>query len=98
MDIVLIGHEGHQEVIGTMGQAPRSIALVETADDVDQLTYDDDANVAYITQTTLSMDETARRRHPAARAVPAAPPAQEGRHLLRDHEPAGRGQDARRAV
>ena len=58
MDIVLIGHEGHQEVIGTMGQAPRSIALVETADDVDQLQYDDDANVAYITQTTLSMDET----------------------------------------
>ncbi len=58
MDIVLIGHEGHQEVIGTMGQAPRSMALVETADDVDQLQYDDDANVAYITQTTLSMDET----------------------------------------
>ena len=58
MDIVLIGHEGHQEVIGTMGQAPRSIALVETAEDVDELAYDDDSNVAYITQTTLSMDET----------------------------------------
>ncbi len=58
MDIVLIGHEGHQEVIGTMGQAPNSIALVETAEDVDQLEYDDDSNVAYITQTTLSMDET----------------------------------------
>ena len=57
-DIVLIGHEGHQEVIGTMGQAPRSISLVETADDVDELEFDDDANVAYITQTTLSMDET----------------------------------------
>ena len=59
MDIVLIGHEGHQEVIGTMGQAPRSITLVETAEDVEQLDFDDDANVAYITQTTLSMDETA---------------------------------------
>ena len=58
MDIVLIGHEGHQEVVGTMGQAPSSIALVETADDVDQLDYDDESNVAYITQTTLSMDET----------------------------------------
>ncbi|GGI08929.1 4-hydroxy-3-methylbut-2-enyl diphosphate reductase [Egicoccus halophilus] len=58
MDIVLIGHEGHQEVVGTMGQAPRSIRLVETADDVDALDYADDANVAYITQTTLSMDET----------------------------------------
>jgi 4-hydroxy-3-methylbut-2-enyl diphosphate reductase len=58
MDIVLIGHEGHQEVVGTMGQAPRSINLVETADDVSGLDLDDDANVAYITQTTLSMDET----------------------------------------
>ncbi|MFA9429799.1 4-hydroxy-3-methylbut-2-enyl diphosphate reductase [Egicoccus sp. AB-alg2] len=58
MDIVLIGHEGHQEVVGTMGQAPRSIRLVETPDDVDALEYGDDANVAYITQTTLSMDET----------------------------------------
>jgi 4-hydroxy-3-methylbut-2-en-1-yl diphosphate reductase len=58
-DIVLIGHEGHQEVIGTMGQAPpRSISLVETPDDVDALALDDDAEVAYITQTTLSMDET----------------------------------------
>ena len=59
MDIVLIGHEGHQEVIGTMGQAPRSITLVETPDDVDHLSFEDDANVSYITQTTLSMDETA---------------------------------------
>lgn len=57
-DIVLIGHEGHQEVIGTMGQAPRSITLVETPDDVDGLALDPDADVAYITQTTLSMDET----------------------------------------
>jgi 4-hydroxy-3-methylbut-2-en-1-yl diphosphate reductase len=58
-DIVLIGHEGHQEVIGTMGQAPRSISLVETPDDVDRLELGEDADVAYITQTTLSMDETA---------------------------------------
>jgi 4-hydroxy-3-methylbut-2-en-1-yl diphosphate reductase len=58
-DIVLIGHEGHQEVIGTMGQAPRSINLVETPEDVDGLALGEDADVAYITQTTLSMDETA---------------------------------------
>jgi len=58
LDIVLIGHEGHQEVVGTMGQAPRSINLVETPDDVDRLPLAEDANVAYITQTTLSMDET----------------------------------------
>ena len=59
MDIVLIGHDGHQEVVGTMGQAPRSISLVEAPDDVDALELDADADVAYITQTTLSMDETA---------------------------------------
>jgi 4-hydroxy-3-methylbut-2-enyl diphosphate reductase len=57
-DIVLIGHEGHQEVIGTMGQAPSSISLVETAEDVTTLPLADDAEVAYIAQTTLSMDET----------------------------------------
>ena len=57
-DIVLIGHEGHQEVVGTMGQAPRSINLVETPEDVDQLPLAEDAHVSYITQTTLSMDET----------------------------------------
>jgi 4-hydroxy-3-methylbut-2-enyl diphosphate reductase len=57
-DIVLIGHEGHQEVVGTMGQAPRSINLVETPQDVERLPLADDAQVAYITQTTLSMDET----------------------------------------
>jgi 4-hydroxy-3-methylbut-2-enyl diphosphate reductase len=58
-DIVLIGHEGHQEVVGTMGQAPRSMNLVETPEDVDGLDLPPDAEVAYITQTTLSMDETA---------------------------------------
>lgn len=57
-DIVLIGHEGHQEVIGTMGQAPRSISLIETPDDVESLEGIDGDNVAYLTQTTLSMDET----------------------------------------
>jgi len=57
-DIVLIGHDGHQEVVGTMGQAPRSISLVETPDDVDSLGDVNPDNVAYLTQTTLSMDET----------------------------------------
>jgi 4-hydroxy-3-methylbut-2-en-1-yl diphosphate reductase len=58
LDIVLIGHDGHQEVIGTMGQAPRSTTLVETPEDVDHLDLDPDADIAYITQTTLSLDET----------------------------------------
>ncbi len=59
MDIVMIGHEGHQEVIGTTGQVPDRIRLVETPEDVDALDLDPDRPVTYITQTTLSMDETA---------------------------------------
>jgi len=57
--IVLVGHEGHQEVIGTMGQAPAAMTLVETPEDVARLDIDPGEEVAYITQTTLSMDETA---------------------------------------
>ena len=56
--IILIGHEGHQEVIGTMGQAPESINLVETPADVRALDLPDPDKVAYISQTTLSVDET----------------------------------------
>ena len=56
--IVLIGHEGHEEVEGTTGEAPDSIVLVETTDDVDALELDDPDHVAFITQTTLSVDET----------------------------------------
>ena len=58
--IVLIGHEGHDEVIGTMGEAPASITLVETPEDVARLAFADDAKIAYLTQTTLSVDEAAR--------------------------------------
>jgi 4-hydroxy-3-methylbut-2-enyl diphosphate reductase len=56
--IVLIGHDGHEEVEGTTGEAPDSIVLVETAGDVDRLEVADPDRVAYITQTTLSVDET----------------------------------------
>jgi len=55
--IVLIGHEGHDEVIGTMGEAPESITLVETVGDVDRLPFGPDDKVAYLTQTTLSVEE-----------------------------------------
>jgi len=56
--IFLIGHEGHDEVIGTMGEAPASITLVQTAEDVPNLpSYPLDAKLAYLTQTTLSVDE-----------------------------------------
>ena len=56
--IVLIGHSGHEEVEGTMGEAPEHIVLVETEDDVDALEIPDPDRVAYISQTTLSVDET----------------------------------------
>jgi len=55
--IVLIGHEGHDEVIGTMGEAPESITLVESPDDVDGLPFSKADRVAYLTQTTLSVSE-----------------------------------------
>jgi 4-hydroxy-3-methylbut-2-enyl diphosphate reductase len=58
--ILLIGHEGHDEVIGTMGEAPAAICLVETEQDVDQLNLPADAKVAYLTQTTLSVDDSHR--------------------------------------
>jgi 4-hydroxy-3-methylbut-2-enyl diphosphate reductase len=56
--IVLIGHAGHEEVEGTMGEAPEHIVLVETEDDVDRLAIPDPERVAYISQTTLSVEET----------------------------------------
>jgi 4-hydroxy-3-methylbut-2-enyl diphosphate reductase len=69
--IVLIGHAGHEEVEGTMGEVPEHIVLVETPEDVDRLHVPDPERVAYISQTTLSVDETAaviarlRERFPA---------------------------------
>jgi 4-hydroxy-3-methylbut-2-enyl diphosphate reductase len=55
---VLVGHEGHEEVEGTMGEAPDHIVLIETEEDVDRLEVADPERVAYISQTTLSVDET----------------------------------------
>lgn len=58
--IVLIGHAGHPEVVGTLGQLPDgAITLIETVEDVAKLDSDDETPLAYITQTTLSVDETA---------------------------------------
>jgi 4-hydroxy-3-methylbut-2-enyl diphosphate reductase len=56
--IVMVGHAGHEEVEGTMGEAPESIVLVETIEDVDKLEVPDPDRVAHISQTTLSVDET----------------------------------------
>ncbi len=58
LSIILVGHEGHDEVIGTMGEAPEKIHLVGSADEVNALTLPDPSRVAVITQTTLSVDDT----------------------------------------
>jgi len=57
--IVLVGHDGHEEVEGTMGEAPERIVLVQSEQDVDELEIEDPEHVAYVTQTTLAVDETA---------------------------------------
>jgi len=58
--IALVGHEGHDEVVGTMGEAPESIVLVGQVEDVDQLDIPPPHKLAYLTQTTLSVDDAAR--------------------------------------
>jgi len=58
--IVLIGHAGHDEVIGTMGEAPEAIVLVEDTDEVDALEFEPGTKLAYLTQTTLSVDDANR--------------------------------------
>lgn len=75
--IVLIGHEGHEEVVGTMGEAPDAIVLVSTIDDVEKLEVKDPGKIAYLTQTTLSLEDTKgiiaalRRRFPMIQGPPS---------------------------
>jgi 4-hydroxy-3-methylbut-2-en-1-yl diphosphate reductase len=72
--VILIGHAGHEEVEGTMGEAPDSTILIESVEDAEALDFPADAKLAYITQTTLSVDETGevikvlRRRFPSIHA------------------------------
>jgi 4-hydroxy-3-methylbut-2-enyl diphosphate reductase len=78
LKIALVGHAGHVEVEGTMGEAPESIVLVETPEDARNLEVEDGEEVAYITQTTLSLDDTAdvvdtlRERFPNLVGPPSA--------------------------
>ncbi len=71
LEIVMVGHAGHPEVEGTMGQADGGMYLVETVEDVDRLEVRDPSRLAYVTQTTLSLDDAAavvdalKRRFPA---------------------------------
>jgi 4-hydroxy-3-methylbut-2-enyl diphosphate reductase len=74
--IVLVGHSGHDEIVGTLGEAPNRMHLVETVEDVDRLSLSDPDKVAYLTQTTLSVDEAnviverLRRRYPSCVGSP----------------------------
>jgi 4-hydroxy-3-methylbut-2-enyl diphosphate reductase len=58
-NIILIGHNGHEEVEGTMGEAPFAITLVESLSDIEKLTFTQEDKLIYLTQTTLSVDDTA---------------------------------------
>jgi 4-hydroxy-3-methylbut-2-enyl diphosphate reductase len=76
MTILLIGHEGHEEVVGTSGQAPEKVILVGSPEEARTVEVPDPTNVAYLTQTTLSVDETneiiavLRERFPAIQGPP----------------------------
>ena len=70
-EIVLIGHEGHEEVDGTVGEAPARMHVISGESDVDGLSLSDPERVAYLTQTTLAVDETADVVHALRRRFPA---------------------------
>jgi 4-hydroxy-3-methylbut-2-enyl diphosphate reductase len=78
LKIALVGHAGHVEVEGTMGEAPEAMVLVETPEDVENLELEDGEQLAYLTQTTLSLDDTAevvdalRERFPDLVGPPSA--------------------------
>jgi len=78
LDIVLIGHDGHEEVVGTTGQAPEHMHLVDGVEEAAQVQVRDASKVAYLSQTTLSVDETnltveaLRRRFPLLQGPPSA--------------------------
>lgn len=75
--ILLVGHAGHDEVVGTFGEAPDAITIVESAQDVERLHFGHDERLVYLTQTTLSMDdaniiiEAIRRKYPHVKAPPS---------------------------
>ncbi len=75
--IVLIGHKGHDEVVGTMGEAPEHMRLVSSVEDVENLQVPDPENVAYLTQTTLSLEDTREivealgQKYPAVQGPPS---------------------------
>ncbi len=92
-EILLIGHAGHPEVVGTMGQLPEgAVHLIETIADARAFTPRDAGRLAVLTQTTLSVDDTREIVAVLKERFPAHGDAAQGRHLLRHHQPPGRGE------
>ena len=90
--VILIGHAGHEEVVGTMGEAPEATILVQDVAEAEALDLPADARIAYITQTTLSVDETSEIIAVLRRRFPQRLRAAQGGHLLRDLQPAVGGE------
>jgi hypothetical protein len=98
-EILLIGHAGHPEVIGTMGQLPKgSVHLIQTIDDALSFTPKNPAKLAVITQTTLSVDDTKEIVDVLKAAFPAHGDPAQGRYLLRHDQSPGRGEADRAAL
>jgi 4-hydroxy-3-methylbut-2-enyl diphosphate reductase len=96
--IVLIGHAGHEEVVGTMGEAPDAIRLVGSAEEVEALTgITPETPLAYVTQTDPLGRRDPDRDRRAPRPLPADRGPREGGHLLRDLQPPGGRQGPRAA-
>lgn len=76
-NILLVGHAGHDEVVGTVGEVPGAITIVESPEDVEELTFAQDAPLVYLTQTTLSMDDAnviinaIKKKYPNVKAPPS---------------------------
>jgi 4-hydroxy-3-methylbut-2-enyl diphosphate reductase len=101
-EVILIGHAGHPEIEGTMGRFDTSfggqIFLVESIEDVQRVAVRDPSRLAFVTQTTLSVDDTALMVAALQGAFSIAAGAAARGYLLRDAEPPGRGQEAARAL
>jgi 4-hydroxy-3-methylbut-2-enyl diphosphate reductase len=101
-DVVLIGHAGHPEVEGTMGRFDTGngghMHLIENVEQARRLEVRDAARLAFVTQTTLSVDDYRRHRQHPARAVPDAGQSAARGHLLRTAESSGRGEGTDREL
>ena len=85
--ILFVGHRRHDEAVGTVGEAPDRIIVVESAEEVAQVKVPDPNRVAFVTQTTLSISDAQRDQE----TLSQHPLSGQGRHLLRDHQPSGGG-------